>query len=233
MEPSLKNAYVQRDRAREHFGDLEVLAERICAEEGKAIVTEVKLEVNLKVNPPVLYKDLYKVVKRGDTPIPTRCSVLAGEVINCLRSALDYLVANLAALDSPTLETRPQFPVESTQEGFDGKRGTYLRGVNEPHVAFIESLQPCNGCKWTKHLARLSNLHKHNDLLPVQHDILYFIHLEPIESTEPNTSPYKVNMEFQPTLYVGLDDGLPLIETLKEIESQVSQTLDAFDPEFK
>jgi hypothetical protein len=40
-------------------------------------------------------------------------------------------------------------------------------------------------------------------------------------------------MEFQPTLYVGLDDGLPLIETLKEIESQVSQTLDAFDPEFK
>jgi hypothetical protein len=226
--PSLKNAYVQWDRAAEHIRDLEIIASEVCEIEGKSTVANVKDEVAL----PVYAKDLFTIVRKANTPIPPRCNILTGEAINCLRSALDYLVANLAELDSGAVQPRTQFPIESTSDGFTGKRNSFLKGINQPHVAIIEGLQPYNGCEWTKDLARLSNLHKHNDLVPVQHDVLYAIHLDPIPRAESEISRYKVNVGFHAVLYIGLDNGLPLIETLKKIELQVSYTLAAFGPEF-
>ncbi len=208
--PSLKNAYIQWDRAVEHIRDLEILAKEICEIEGNATVTNVKDEVELPVYP----KDLFTIVKQADTPIPPRCNILTGEAINCLRSALDYLVANLAEFDSGVVQPRTQFPIESTRDGFAGKRNTFLNGISQAHVAIIDGLQPYNGCEWTKDLARLSNLHKHNDLVPVQHDVIHTIQLDPIPRTESEVSRYKVNVGFNAVLYIGLDNGLPLIETL-------------------
>jgi hypothetical protein len=222
--PSLKNAYVQRDRAREHLQQLEVLCQEVCVAEEKATVIEVKPEIDL----PATHKDLY-TLKKGNTPVPDRCSVLAGDTINSLRSALDYLIRNLSELDSGVIPKRTQFPVESVREDFLRKSPSLLEGLDQAHLYAIEQLQPFHGCLWTKHLASISNLHKHNDFIPVVHDVLYFARLDPI----PNTESYKVNMEFTPTLYIAFEPGLPLIETLKEIESRVSQTLDEFEPEFK
>jgi len=188
------------------------------------MIVEVKPTTTL----PVRAKELYSCVS-GGTPIPPELLLLAGESAVALRCALDYLVRNLSELDGGTVpKTRTQFPIESSPDGFSGKRDTFLAGVNPSHVAYIESLQPYCGCDWTKRLARFTNIHKHNELLDVRHDLLYWGTLYPI----PGTSAYTVNMHFEPAIYIFVDDGFPLVETLKEIESQVSQTLDAFEPEF-
>jgi hypothetical protein len=42
-----------------------------------------------------------------------------------------------------------------------------------------------------------------------------------------------VSVEHQPSVFVQFRDGLPAIETLEILKSQVSQTLDAFQPEFE
>src|SRR3989442_13745286 len=64
------------------------------------------------------------------------------EVAGHFRSALDYLIGQLANLDSGPGERRTQLPIESTPEGFKKRRDSFLEGVNDAHVAAIERLQP-------------------------------------------------------------------------------------------
>jgi hypothetical protein len=139
----------------------------------------------------------------------------------------------LGTLDSGIVPTGTQFLIESLPKDFLAKSTFRLKGLNAAHVAAIESLQPFNGCKWTKQLAALSNLHKHNDLIIVSHQLIYNGWLNPIPAADPKISRYKVDVKFKQVLYIQFDGGTPLIETLKEIESQVSKTLDAFEPEFR
>jgi hypothetical protein len=79
-----------------------------------------------------------------------------GEVCYNLRSALDYLIFELAKLDSCAEQSGTQFPIIDAKEDFEGrgkriflKEGiNLLKGINLAHVAAIEQLQPCNGCQW-------------------------------------------------------------------------------------
>jgi len=226
--PSLQNAYFQRDRAREYLKELESLCVEICEAELKASIIHVKAEVDAPKN----VNDVY-TIEEGNTSIPPRCGWLTGQVINCLRSALDYLIRNLSELESGIVPERTQFPIESLKDDFWRKAPTSLEGLTDFHIAQIERLQPFNGCKWTERLAAISSLHKHNDLVEVVHDLQYNGLFVPIPSTDPSIPRYKVHMEFTPTLYVCIGEEFPLIEALQEIESQVSQTLNAFEPEFK
>jgi hypothetical protein len=47
------------------------------------------------------------------------------------------------------------------------RRNSWLAGLNDDHVDAIEAWQPYQGCEWTKHLASLSNIDKHNRLVTV------------------------------------------------------------------
>jgi hypothetical protein len=49
--------------------------------------------------------------------------------------------------------------------GFWDGRNEWLRGVNDPHVRTIESLQPYRGVAWTATLRDLSNPDKHREPL--------------------------------------------------------------------
>jgi hypothetical protein len=224
---SLKNAYLQRDRAREHFQELKLICAEVCKAEGQA----GKLQVKEYVDFPAKREDIY-TYEKGNTPIPPRCSLLAGEILICLRAAMDYLVRNLGYLDSGALPDRTQFLIESLEDEFTRKARTSLAGLNGSHIAAIHRLQPFDGCIWTKRLAALTNLHKHNDLIIIFHELTYDGWMNPVSCAEPNVSRYKVDLKFTPTLYIRFHEEIPLIETLKEIESEVSDTLDTFEPEF-
>ncbi len=223
--PSLENAYLQRDRAKKQVQELQSLCSEFCATEQKATITEAKTETTLPVNP----EDLYRIQRR-DTPIPEECGVLAGEIVRCLRAALNCLTSSLAELDSGVIQPEAHFPIESTREGFQ-RHVRFLSGISESHVAAIEALQPYNRCDWTRRLVALSDLHESGGL--IKHVTLCYGRLHPVESAEPNISLYEVKMHFQTALFVATDKGLDLVKTLKEIESQVTRTLDAFQPEFE
>jgi len=51
-----------------------------------------------------------------------------------------------------------------TVDDFTRRRHTWLKGVNQRHVASIEGYQPYRRCDWTKTLVSLSNPDKHKRL---------------------------------------------------------------------
>lgn len=98
-------------------------------------------------------------------PPPPRTSALVGDILNNLRSALDYVVWQLA--ESPSLKN--QFPIFSTPKGFEGKCKRYLHSVPAEHWAAFEAYQPYPGRDANAELGRLATLNdadKHRLLLP-------------------------------------------------------------------
>src|SRR5215204_9224 len=102
--PSLDGAYAWLSRAEEHLSELSSLCVMVGQIERDAMVRS--LRVNDDVGTSV---GNY----RFDTPVssvPDRVSVLAGETIQALRRVLDYLVFEVAWLDSGSIQEDTQFP---------------------------------------------------------------------------------------------------------------------------
>lgn len=234
MSKALAGAYAKLYRAKEVFIELRELNDTVC--QAQADATVVTPAANLAI-PPGEMREVFTVDNRLhiDIPVPIRCAVLAGEVANGLRSALNYLVRQLAILDYGSPGQRNQFPIESTPENFkgncSGKRG-FLAGLSPAHTSAIEALQPYNNCKWTGPLSTISNFDKHSDVLVVQRDQTLSVESVPKFDANGQVISYELIMSILPKLRIALPDGMPLIETLETIESQVSQLLDAFEPKF-
>jgi hypothetical protein len=145
---------------------------------------------------------------------------------------LDYLVGELAELDSGAARQRTQFPVEQSQEAFRNRRQTFLRGVSDTNVAQIESLQPYNGTSWTAKLSHLNNWDKHNKLVLVAHDYLIGGTITPGDTSPSGELPLKIELHLQPSLRIQFEDGLQLLETLDEVRAGVASTLERFAPQF-
>lgn len=95
---------------------------------------------------------------------PPIISIVLGEICYSLRSALDYLVFELARQASGIIQDNTQFPIDDKPEQFAKHKCSRLKGLSVEHKAAIERLQPYNGCTWTKVLRDLSNPDKHRAL---------------------------------------------------------------------
>jgi hypothetical protein len=93
-------------------------------------------------------------------------AILIGEICYNLRSALDYLVYELALLDSGNPQENTQFPIDDTPKKFNRNKEHRLVGLSLDHIAAIERYQPYSGCNWSKVLRTLSNPDKHRKLTP-------------------------------------------------------------------
>ncbi len=226
--PSLADAYARLERADEHLCEIHALAQQICTAQAEA--TRVHVAPGMTLMPGELGQVFS--VESANTPIVGRLSVLVGDSINCLRSCLDYLVGELAELDSGSRMSRTQFPVEQSADAFRGRRQSFLNGVSDAHVTHIELLQPYNGTSWTAKLARMSNWDKHNKLVLVAHDYLLGGTVITGETSDSGEMPIQLQISLQPSLHVQLEDGLQLLETLDEVRAGVASTLEHFLPEF-
>jgi hypothetical protein len=79
-------------------------------------------------------------------------SIIVGEAVYNLRAALDYLVYELAALDSKSIQENTQFPICHTERKFDDARKRHLARVSSQHVLAIEEYQPYRNCQWARTL---------------------------------------------------------------------------------
>jgi hypothetical protein len=106
-----------------------------------------------------------------DGPIPARFGLIVGDVLQNLRSSLDYLVWELvlAANSQPT--EKSMFPICSTVEFFEEQiRRHRLDGVSPDAIAEIKSVQPYHlGQDFNKSilwaLDELANINKHRRIL--------------------------------------------------------------------
>ena len=79
----------------------------------------------------------------GETDLPPRFAVLAGEVIHHLRSCLDHVVTQLVSVEGGTPDHRTEFPICRTPETFEvAKRRGKVQGVSATALSKIEAAQP-------------------------------------------------------------------------------------------
>ena len=185
---------------------------------------------------------------RGLHFAPSIVSILVGEAVYNLRAALDYLVYELAWLDSGQIQDDTQFPIENSPKVFQGRStgfyfaakpgkkpkrrscGRYLAGVNSVHCGWLEQLQPYKGCDWTKTLGTISNPDKHRKLTTT--DVVIGTQHRPIDPPRETGAGTMVNMEFRYSPFVGIN-GIPIEEVLRELQAEVGNVLALFDPEFE
>jgi hypothetical protein len=184
---------------------------------------------------------------------PRRVSVILGETIQALKRSLDYVVYELAFLDSGSEQNDTQFPIDSSPETFRRRlkrdhRGEhdhrcYLIGVSEKHAAVIERYQPYRGVDWTKRLQRLSNPDKHRRLTAVRHvsksAAAYSRPTDPAIAKVPGGFHLVMQMDDMTyvkvtvSILVALDDGSPVVQTLEQLKTEVAGVLEEFTPCFE
>ncbi len=169
--------------------------------------------------------DLLIFPDHGVSATPAIFGILVGEGIYNLRAALDYLIYELALLDSGNTQQGTQFPIEDTEKGWLKNAPSFLKGVSVQHQTTIQKLQPYKGCDWTRTIRNLSNPDKHRTVTAVRSRVL-------IENAPTSLPRITLKAHGNFSIAIAFDDGSPVIETLQELESQVTQTLDGFRPEF-
>jgi hypothetical protein len=197
---------------------------------------EDTIDIQFSAEPP---HNLEIVAQTGAS---MRIPILIGEVCYNLRSALDYLIYELAKLDSGVIQDNTQFLIEDTKDGFERKRKSRLRGVNERHVTCIEEYQPYKGCNWTHALRDLSNPDKHRQFTRIGLTVTGIAYtpadpefansLLPIRRT-PHPVAGETNVKLDYTATIRFPDGPPVAETLEVIKLKVAETVTAFEAELK
>jgi hypothetical protein len=226
----LDGAFERVNRAGEHLEDIRARLEAFRQQNEDAVVTQFSSE------PP---HNIELVVADS---VSIRIPILIGEFCYNLRTALDYLVFELAKLDSRIQQDGTQFPIEYKEKKFRGRRETYLKGVNRRHIAMIERLQPYTGCNWLRALHALSNPDKHRELIRIRLTVTGAAYT-PVDA-EFDTSPLPIrrtphpvagemNVKLDYTATIRFRDGSLVIESLEEIKSEVANALAAFKAEFK
>jgi hypothetical protein len=230
MPSPLDDAYFQVERGSEHLAELETLYGEVRDATIRGSTIEFEKGLIIQPNTPTRLMQVHC----EHAPIPKKLKSLVGESANAFRAALNYLITELAVLHKVPKTRNPQFPIEDSPEKFTKYVRKSLKGFSAPHIAAIQKLQPCEGCDWTKCLRRLSNVHKHSKLVLIEHDSEVILEFgEPVDDpANPGSLIRPMNVQFKPTLTISLGDGLPVVETLEVIKTQVAYTLDAFNPEF-
>lgn len=222
----LQGPFLRRERAREHLPNLEAVVETIRQTCEQGVVAYEDPETGLWGPSPEVID-----------PWRLRAGMLAGEILYNLRAALDYLIYVLAQHDSGMVQSGTQFPIEDSQQGFTARKERILKGVSEEHVAIVRQFQPFKGCDWTRLLRDLSNIDKHRELASVDVDfsissLLTITEHGPEFDAEGVPVERDVGMYLKGPAAIRLPEGGGLVDTLRELETQVGLVLAIFSYEF-
>ena len=95
--------------------------------------------------------------------------VLASQIVESLRTALDYMIFQLSVLNEPRLNERePQFVIADNESQFDSQAKTRLRHLTAEQKSFVEQIQPYNGNGMLALLGEIAVQGKHRRLLSLQ-----------------------------------------------------------------
>jgi hypothetical protein len=121
VKSSLDSAFERVDRAGEHFSEFK----RRVAVWNNAQCNTVVWQFDPQ-DPSKITVGVSKII-----PMPLRIGTLVGEICYNLRTALDYLIFELAKLDSGIPQDGTQFPIEDAPKGFAWRqKGGWLKGLN-------------------------------------------------------------------------------------------------------
>jgi hypothetical protein len=238
---ALDGAFARIDRAEEHLANLKSRVDEYVKPLGGGVEVRVVpgQQPRFPSEPP----------KLGEIPITF--GILIGETVQNLRTALDYLVYELANWRSgPDKSRRTQFPIESKPYGFNGRIDSFLEGVFEDHVAAIKRLQPFDGRRnWLWHIRDISNTDKHNVVPATMGFGEMLIYAGTHATTATLAGGYAkpgdpVGMYFKIPMSIALREGddpapqrlpdhRPAIKLLEDLIAQTRGLLETFEPIFE
>jgi hypothetical protein len=242
MAYPLDGAFARINRAGEHLKELKRIAEAFGRVYHDAISVGAMPEHLglLDFRPP------------NPFPIPEGISIVVGEICYNLRAALDYLVYELARLDSGRVQVGTQFPIEHKKKRFDSISPHRLKGLYPSHVTAIELLQPYRGCDWTATLKEISNPDKHREL--TKRGYAGAVWQEDMGENRSTVDPSAADAEVR-TIHKAYGPGgtkldvqlissfpihiwvkeqpVPVVQTLRMLQSQVTGVIEGFKPEFQ
>ena len=217
-QPSLHNAYERVARAKQHLMTLK-----------RRIASFWRLNPKLAVS----FGSATTGTKTlTDTPIPPLIEILVGEIVYNLRAALDYLIYELAILDSGQVQKRTQFPiVDKSSDWANNCRQYKVDKLTKRHKSEILALQPFSGCKWTQTLREISNPDKHRHLTIAAAGFHLGVSLTRGQTIKPPPNNAKKSQRSL-ALRILFDDGSAIIEELQGLQRHVADVLDSFNPDF-
>lgn len=119
--------------------------------------------VDTKRNPETR-RLIYYIVRA--TPVPDELALIAGDVLQNLRTALDYLACSLVPAAGITKETA--FPIFDDAAKYNSGSSGKVKGMRREAIDLIDSIKPYKGgddVLWRLH--RLNNVDKHRLLFTV------------------------------------------------------------------
>jgi hypothetical protein len=247
--PFLRTAYLRVERAREHLEDIK--------QRSAAYWDSTEKHASFGLN--VEAKKLYLRQPLNLRPLPAKVGLLAGEVIYNLRAALDYLVFELAILDTGSEQRGTQFPIEDSKDSWRthvyprNGRPSYLNGLTKKHIAAVKRCQPCRGLggkrrfAWIARMRDISNADKHRQWTVVMGMVHGNVRWQsgPVGSfsevasgkvyraQKADGTDIDVHVDGNLIPFITLENGAPIIQTLQQFIARVTDILDAFKPEFK
>lgn len=85
----------------------------------------------------------YAFVAYGESDVPLKFSIMAGEIIHHCRSSLDYLIHALVIQNGEVPTRSNQFPICTTEDSFNRAcKSGMIKGVSESARNFIAAVQP-------------------------------------------------------------------------------------------
>lgn len=234
LQHPLDSCFERLRRADEHLLDFNKRVGAMLKKQADAV------GIRLDQNPP---HHVIEVALPPETFFDMRFGVLVGEIFYNLRCSLDYLIFELAKLDSGVEQRGTQFPIVHSRNDFDTRRKCWLKGLNDVHIAAIERLQPYNGGHWTERLRECSNADKHRHLVQAGGEVEFTVHssLEKDiarcggherQIPHPASEQPPVKIKVYPSGGVAFSDGDTVAETVEEIKKHVFDTLELFKPDF-
>ena len=153
----LIGVHAKIERAKEHISELIVEVERFK-----------------KSNPYEVMP--YKDAKTGDTvfvlhvhaSLPLRCNSIVGDIVQNLRSSLEYLARQLVLTNGGKPTKHTAFPISASAEEFESGGLGKIRGASAAAMAFLKRLNPYRGgndALWRLH--QLSIVDKHHEFITV------------------------------------------------------------------
>ena len=168
-----------------------------------------------------------------DSVVRGRPLILVAEIVENLRSALDYMVFQLSVLNEPGLNERvPQFVTSATEADFERQSRSRLRYLTDEQKDFIRRVQPYEGNWMLGLLGEMAGSSKHRRLLSVRDHTGFDIYFADITKTDEYQGffvyPVEEGQAFfakpkdkQAVLLMEKYDALPTLKTMIEHTAEV------------
>ena len=122
--------------------------------------------------------------------------VLVAQIVENLRTALDYMIFQLSALNVSEFNQRaPQFVIADSESDFKRQAKRRLRYLTTEQKSFVERIQPYHGNSMLALLGELAGLGKHRSLLSIRDNTGLDIHLAEITKKEEYKDYFVYPME--------------------------------------